>query len=151
MRLVGKEIPGWVNRMANIGSYFSCLLPDQTANSAPVDANTSSASSSSSSYSNSYSNAGYSRVSQSSASAPMSSFSGAGRKLGNKYRQHSLFVFISIDQLTPFLSLFLSITISISVGSSGDSSSLEGPSNNVGLHVILAVAHPLDDACSLAL
>lgn len=37
LRLLGKEAPGYVNRMAYIGSFFSCLMPDQTANSAPVD------------------------------------------------------------------------------------------------------------------
>ncbi|EKX33048.1 hypothetical protein GUITHDRAFT_81819 [Guillardia theta CCMP2712] len=25
--LVGKRIPGWINRLANMGSCFSCLLP----------------------------------------------------------------------------------------------------------------------------
>jgi hypothetical protein len=39
-RVVGKGIPGYVNRMANIGSYFSCLLPPQVTNGgAPVDQN----------------------------------------------------------------------------------------------------------------
>ena len=37
-RLVGKSIPGYVNRMAEIGSYFSCLLPPSITNQAPVDA-----------------------------------------------------------------------------------------------------------------
>ncbi|RYY89591.1 hypothetical protein EON63_00390, partial [archaeon] len=36
MRLLGKEIPGYVNRMANIGSYFSCLLPENATGS-PVN------------------------------------------------------------------------------------------------------------------
>eukprot|EP01031_Cornospumella_fuschlensis_P026562 gene26562-32102_t len=36
LRLLGKEIPGYVNRMANIGSYFSCLLPENAAGS-PVN------------------------------------------------------------------------------------------------------------------
>lgn len=28
-RLTGKPIPGWVNRLARLGSYFDCLLPEQ--------------------------------------------------------------------------------------------------------------------------
>lgn len=38
-RIVGKDIPGYVNRMAFIGSHFSCLFPDSVAGSAPVDSN----------------------------------------------------------------------------------------------------------------
>lgn len=37
-RLVGKSLPGYVNRMAYLGSFFSCLLPPQLANDAPVNA-----------------------------------------------------------------------------------------------------------------
>lgn len=37
-RLVGKSLPGYVNRMAYLGSFFSCLLPPQLANEAPVNA-----------------------------------------------------------------------------------------------------------------
>jgi len=36
-RLIGKEIPGYVNRLAFVGNMFSCLLPPQLLNSAPVD------------------------------------------------------------------------------------------------------------------
>lgn len=36
-RMLGKELPGFVNRMAYIGSMFSCLFPDSLANNAPVD------------------------------------------------------------------------------------------------------------------
>lgn len=36
-KLLGKSIPGYVNRMAEIGSYFSCLLPPSITNQAPVD------------------------------------------------------------------------------------------------------------------
>nr|GEY30997.1 hypothetical protein [Tanacetum cinerariifolium] len=28
MRLTGKPIPGWVNRLAKVGSYCNCLLPE---------------------------------------------------------------------------------------------------------------------------
>ncbi|XP_071715585.1 uncharacterized protein [Rutidosis leptorrhynchoides] len=27
-RLTGRRIPGWINRLAKLGSFFSCLLPD---------------------------------------------------------------------------------------------------------------------------
>ncbi len=37
-QILGKGIPGWVNRMADIGSTCSCLIPDQAVGSAPVDA-----------------------------------------------------------------------------------------------------------------
>lgn len=37
LRLTGQEIPGWINRMANMGSYCSCLMPEQQAANAPVD------------------------------------------------------------------------------------------------------------------
>jgi hypothetical protein len=36
-RLLMKSIPGYVNRMAYVGSLFSCLLPPSLTNSAPVD------------------------------------------------------------------------------------------------------------------
>ena len=35
-RLLGKESPPYVNRMASIGSFFSCLLPDSVTGKAPV-------------------------------------------------------------------------------------------------------------------
>ena len=35
-RLIGARIPAYVNRMANIGSCFSCLLPKEALSSAPV-------------------------------------------------------------------------------------------------------------------
>ena len=37
-QILGKGIPGWVNRMADIGSMCSCLIPDEAVGSAPVDA-----------------------------------------------------------------------------------------------------------------
>lgn len=37
-RLVGNGIPGYVNRMAYIGSYFSCFMPD-SLNQDPTQAN----------------------------------------------------------------------------------------------------------------
>lgn len=38
-RLVNKSIPGYINRLANLGSVFSCLLPESVTNNAPVDNN----------------------------------------------------------------------------------------------------------------
>lgn len=34
--LIGKQIPSYVNRLANLGSFFSCLLPKKMLESAPV-------------------------------------------------------------------------------------------------------------------
>ena len=36
-QILGKGIPGWVNRMADIGAMCSCLIPDEAVGSAPVD------------------------------------------------------------------------------------------------------------------
>ena len=78
-RVVGKEIPGYVNRMANIGSYCSCLLPQNTANDAPVDNNRPSSSS-----------GGYTRVPTSSQPEPsVNPFTAPGKKLGNALDQWS--------------------------------------------------------------
>ncbi len=35
--LIDQRAPAWVNRMANIGSYFSCLFPPQMLGDAPVN------------------------------------------------------------------------------------------------------------------
>ena len=43
-QIVGRSIPGYVNRLAFLGSHFSCLLPDSMTNNAPVDSNSSSSS-----------------------------------------------------------------------------------------------------------
>jgi deubiquitinase DESI2 len=37
MRLLSKPIPSYVNRLANLGGMFSCLLPSQLLSDAPVD------------------------------------------------------------------------------------------------------------------
>eukprot|EP00953_Heterococcus_sp_UTEX-ZZ885_P039393 20192-Heterococcus_DN1.PRE.1 len=38
MALLNKPIPAWVNRLAYMGSWFSCLLPQQMLGDAPVNA-----------------------------------------------------------------------------------------------------------------
>jgi hypothetical protein len=38
VKIVGREAPSYVNRMAYLGSFCSCFLPPQQANQAPVDA-----------------------------------------------------------------------------------------------------------------
>ena len=45
-RLCHRSIPSYVNRLAGIGSYFSCLLPPSLTNGAPVDSPSNSSSSS---------------------------------------------------------------------------------------------------------
>jgi hypothetical protein len=37
-QLLGHSIPGWVNRMADLGAMCSCLIPDEAVGAAPVDA-----------------------------------------------------------------------------------------------------------------
>ncbi len=37
MALIDQPTPAWVNRVANIGSYFSCLFPPQMLGDAPVN------------------------------------------------------------------------------------------------------------------
>lgn len=39
MKLTGRPLPGWVNRLANVGSLCSCVLPDMLQNSSvqPLD------------------------------------------------------------------------------------------------------------------
>lgn len=66
-KLLGKEIPGYVNRMANIGSYFSCLV-DPMIEGANQQKN---------------SNSGYRPVNTTSGNPPKaySPFSGSGRRL----------------------------------------------------------------------
>ena len=64
-KLLNKEIPGYINRLAFIGSFFSCLIPPQLTNDAPVnDGNNSTRSITDS-------------------SKPLTAFSGAGMKLGS--------------------------------------------------------------------
>ena len=45
-RLLNRQLPGYVNRMAGIGSMFSCLMPQHMLKDAPVDGAPSSSSSS---------------------------------------------------------------------------------------------------------
>lgn len=41
VKLLNRHIPEYVNRMANLGSYLSCLLPPSMTGQAPVDADSS--------------------------------------------------------------------------------------------------------------
>jgi hypothetical protein len=86
-RVVGKGIPGYVNRMANIGSYFSCLLPPQVTNGgAPVDQNGNNGgqASSSSSFNGAIGRRGEKAalIPAASVAPPSFSSSSAGKKLG---------------------------------------------------------------------
>ena len=65
-RLVGKEIPGYVNRLAFIGNMFSCLIPPSVLNGAPVDSVDPSA--------------GQARITT---TQPIQPFQGQGMKLGS--------------------------------------------------------------------
>lgn len=93
-RLLGREIPPFVNRMAYYGSFFACLLPDSATGAAPVDqggnggggGSASQGSDSSGSFSGGFvgrssSRLGTSKTSQST-SVTTTAFSGTGRKLG---------------------------------------------------------------------
>jgi hypothetical protein len=71
-KLCRKQVPTYVNRMANFGSYFSCLLPPSLTGDAPVD------SGSGQSTSSGYTVSGP----KSYQSGASSSFTGKGHKLG---------------------------------------------------------------------
>lgn len=71
-RTVGKELPGYVNRLAFVGSMFSCLLPQSLTNAAPVNGMVENGSSSSSS------------SSMESSRAMKPAFQGQGFKLGEE-------------------------------------------------------------------
>ena len=43
--MINKDIPGYVNRMANIGSMCSCCLPPEMTGNAPVKSSSSSSAS----------------------------------------------------------------------------------------------------------
>lgn len=82
VKIVGREAPSYVNRMAYLGSFCSCLMPPQQANQAPVDAGSGRNTGSGPVYSPvSTGNPSYSSRNT---SAPTTSFSTPGRKLGNK-------------------------------------------------------------------
>eukprot|EP01033_Poteriospumella_lacustris_P016361 gene16360-11694_t len=90
-RLLGREIPPFVNRMAYYGGFFACLLPDSSTGAAPVDqgngGNASQGSDSSGSFSGGFvgrssSRLGAPKTAQSTAVTTTSAFSGTGRKLG---------------------------------------------------------------------
>ena len=81
-QLCHRSIPGYINRLAGIGSYFSCLLPPSLTSGAPVDSAPSSSSSTASrSFNSNQPNYG------GSSSTGVKPFSGKGRRLGGKYNQ----------------------------------------------------------------
>lgn len=90
VRILGREIPPFVNRMAYYGSFFSCLLPSSATGAAPVDqgGNTSSSNSSGSdsgsSFGGGYVGRSSARLGSSSSksTSTTTAFSGTGRKLG---------------------------------------------------------------------
>ena len=66
-RLLNRSIPGFVNRLAGLGSMVSCLMPPALTGSSPVN--------------NDGGNGGQRQSTGSGAAAPVP-FSGAGNKLG---------------------------------------------------------------------
>ena len=84
-RLLQRDVPGYVNRLAYLGSFVSCLLPASATGQAPVDAvgSGSSAGGSSSGGVSRFSGSGMSLGGGSSvaASAGTTRFSGEGRSL----------------------------------------------------------------------
>lgn len=85
LRLIGTEIPAYVNRMAYYGSMFSCFMPEGMANNAPVEDNNRQKDEDSNSYQP------YSRPSRNSSSIstvksqPTNTFESSGHKLGKNY------------------------------------------------------------------
>jgi hypothetical protein len=73
-RLIGKELPLYVNRMATMGTYVSCLLPQSITGNAPVTdgSENNGGSSGGSSYG----------TTKTSTTLKTASFAGAGVKLG---------------------------------------------------------------------
>ncbi len=83
LRLVNRPIPGHINRLAGIGSYFSCLFPPAITNSAPVS-NSSGASSGGGGGAGGFSSItpGSRYATSSSAQQQLKPFSGKGYRLG---------------------------------------------------------------------
>ena len=96
-RLLNKSIPGYVNRLAGMGSMVSCLMPQALTGQAPINdnsGNTSNSNSNSNSYSsqNSSQNQGNNYTSNSrsgsrsgynsNAKSQSVAFGGTGNKLG---------------------------------------------------------------------
>ena len=77
-RLTGNNIPGYVNRMATIGGYFSCLLPPSMLGEAPVNDNRSS----------------IDRRSTGASSAPTNFAQSKGFKLGGKRHREYVRMFV---------------------------------------------------------
>lgn len=85
-KLLNKEIPTHINRLAQCGSFFSCLFPPQISNQAPVDNQVSSSSSSSAGhvYRSSNNRTSFGSTASTSGSGNNASyFQGKGNKLGS--------------------------------------------------------------------
>ena len=80
--LLGRSIPGYVNRLAGIGSFFSCLIPQSMLKDAPVDGQDSSSSSSSGGSSFTTGNNKRFATNNNSANEERQPFIGSGFKLG---------------------------------------------------------------------
>jgi hypothetical protein len=76
-RLLGKQLPGYVNRMAGFGAMFSCLMPQSMLKDAPVDGNGGRAAASSSSSSSGPRGGAMDR-------GVVNAFGGSGFKLGGQ-------------------------------------------------------------------
>jgi len=79
-RLLGKQLPGYVNRMAGFGAMFSCLMPQSMLKDAPVDGNGGRAAASFSSSSSSSSSSGPRGGAMD--RGVVNAFAGSGFKLG---------------------------------------------------------------------
>ncbi len=88
VKIVGREAPSFVNRMAYLGSYCSCLMPPQQANQAPVD-NGGRSAGGGSVYSPVSTNPSYEyRAARNASSSNSAAFSAPGKKLGKILASH---------------------------------------------------------------
>lgn len=105
VRLLGREIPAFVNRMAYYGSFFACLMPDSATGNAPVDQGGNSSGGSArggsdeSSFNGGFVGRGNARLGKAanntSSAVTTTAFSGPGRKLGMKVENLCMYVFFS--------------------------------------------------------